>query len=150
LKGLPETLTFEEGETEKPFEVTAPPATDMVSYQIEASVNSDSGHAIVSAAAALVVNAPEITDLELSEKLANKFADDEVCSDDTPMVTVTLSCPAPPEGLAVTLQSQTSSALQISLPPAVKVEAGKTSATFSITPGFYNSKFSDEKVTIIA
>ena len=50
----------------------------------------------------------------------------------------------------VMLQSKTSSPLQISLPPVVKVEAGKSSATFPITPGFYNSKFSQETVTISA
>jgi uncharacterized membrane protein len=139
IPGLPPTVTVTGGETEQSFSFYAPLTAG--TYGVKAAVENDAGVA-VSKGDTLIVHAPELTDF--------KLADHEVCSDDEAMGSVTLSCPAPADGLVVTLQSKTSNPLQVLIPATVAVAPGSTSATFPITPGFYNSKFSQEMVTIIA
>jgi probable HAF family extracellular repeat protein len=142
LADLPESIFFAAGEQEHRFEAKTPPTTTTTIHRVTAAVNNEKGNVLSIVEATLAAQAPELTEL--------KLAADEVCSDDPTTGTVTLSCPAPPQGIFVILQSRARDPALVSVPGSVKVEAGKTSATFPVTPGPYKSLSPEEEVTITA
>jgi uncharacterized membrane protein len=142
LAALPESIFFAAGEQEHRFEAKTPPTTRTTIHRVTAAVNNEKGNGLSIVEATLAAQAPDLIEL--------KLAADEVCSDDPTTGTVTLSCPAPPQGICVILQSRASDPALVTVPGSVKVEAGKTSASFAVTPGPYKSLSPDEEVTITA
>jgi hypothetical protein len=117
---VPPAVTVGAGATSATFTV----ATSAVSSTLVANVSAAYGG--VAKSAALTVTAPPAA--ALSSVTLNPAA---VSGGGTSTGTVTLTAPAPSGGAAVTLKSGTPSAATV--PPAVTVAEGKTTATFTVT-----------------
>jgi probable HAF family extracellular repeat protein len=142
LPELPLGVTVPPGQSEKDFSVAAPGPAG-TTYQITASVSSGAG--VSTATATLMVDKPHAQAVALSAP--------EFSSDDESTLTVTLSCPADPDGTEVTLDLiGPGDTTRLDVPDHVTVAAGQKEAKVMIhtRAGVIWSPISDASYTIKA
>jgi hypothetical protein len=125
IPGLPLGVTVDPGQTKKAFSFSAPMKPG--SYTVTATVERDDGSPI-SAQSQLVVNDFKLTDLTIDAEM--------ICSDEKATGTVTITCPAPPEGTVVAFDVGATDnehpSTWLDVPADVTVKAGQTTAMFTI------------------